>query len=85
MDSEGDTTKPGCVTLDPGGKYIINWRPKGGQVSESSRAPGESNFKVQPESKWIINYTNLRVFLQKVDAHTNTGRVSAHRGNQDVG
>ena len=30
---EGDTTKPGWVNFDPGGKYTIKWKPTGVQVS----------------------------------------------------
>ena len=36
---EGETTKSGYLTFEPGGISTINWRLTGGQVLESSRSP----------------------------------------------
>ena len=35
---EGDTTKSGYLTFEPGGMPTINRRKTGGQISESSRS-----------------------------------------------
>ena len=37
--SEVEPTRSGYLNLDPGGMSKINWRQKGGQVSDYSRSP----------------------------------------------
>ena len=39
VDFKGLPTKSGYLNFDPGGISTINWRPSGGQVSESRRSP----------------------------------------------
>ena len=42
---EGDPTKSGYLTFDPGGLSIINLRPKVSQLSEYRKYPGVSQVK----------------------------------------
>ena len=39
MAREGETTKSWYLTFDPYGLSTINWRPKGGPISEPRRYP----------------------------------------------
>ena len=83
MYNEGDATKSGYLTFDRGGMSKINWRPTGGQVSESRRDPRGKKFS--DPSKNPSGSSTLPILDKycKMFTYTpRTGRVPVYKGNQ---